>query len=354
MGNKIEQEAGNNSTNIQVAGNVTIGIRYNEVKEIALDVFNNNFFKLSKKAANKALTRAEELVNDFLNNLYEKNRDVIEKLQEPAMQYSLYNALKGYAKTGDVKLKEQLMELLLQRISSEERSLTQIVLDEAIEVLPKLTREQINMLTLLFSVIFIIPIHITSLSGLNDHFNNQIMQFYSPVSSSYSFLTHLQFSGCCTVISEGSAWKPLAEIYKTMHSGLFSKGFTQEEFDEQFRENANKLKPLLITCLHDSTKLQINALNNSILKQLTMRYKVSDFENLLRDFQNKYLMNNNEIEQYFINQNPLSKKLFEEWKSNYLIRSSLKTTLLTSVGFAIAIMNYNQQTNSNFRIEQFI
>jgi hypothetical protein len=58
---------------------------------------------------------------------------------------------KEYAKTGDVDLKEQLLDLLIQRIDSDERSLKQVVLDEAIILLPKLTKDQINLLTLLFS-----------------------------------------------------------------------------------------------------------------------------------------------------------------------------------------------------------
>ena len=106
MGNRMGQESGDNSTNIQVAGNLTIGVSIENAKQIALNVFKDNFLELSEKAANTALTRAEELVNEFILTLFDQNQNLIDKLQEPAIQYSLFNVQREYAKTGDIGLKE--------------------------------------------------------------------------------------------------------------------------------------------------------------------------------------------------------------------------------------------------------
>ena len=144
-------ESDDNSTNVQISGNLVYnGITYLDAKQIALNVFNENFLKLSEKAANLALKRADELVDDFLNLIHDKNSNIIEKLQEPSIQYSLFNVQRAYAKSGDTYQKNQLLYLLIERVLSSEKTLHQIVLDEAIETLPKLSSEQLNFLTFHF------------------------------------------------------------------------------------------------------------------------------------------------------------------------------------------------------------
>src|SRR5690606_35369925 len=139
MAEKMKQESGENSENVQIGGNVNIGVSASEARQIAIDVFKANFYDFSEKAAKKALERAEELTDEFIAKFYEKIPELESKLQEPSVQSSMFNTQKEYAKSGDSELKEQLLNILIERINSEERSLKQIVLDEALTILPKLT-----------------------------------------------------------------------------------------------------------------------------------------------------------------------------------------------------------------------
>lgn len=153
MGNpKMIQIAGSHSTNIQIGGDLTIGVSAEHARQIALEVFDANFLRLSEQAARTAQERAQELADEFVRRLYDERPDAAEKLRNPAVQYSLFNVQREYAKTGNVHCKEEQLKLLIHRIASEEQSLKQIVLDEAIETLPKLSREQRDFIAYIFAI----------------------------------------------------------------------------------------------------------------------------------------------------------------------------------------------------------
>ena len=67
-----KQKSGSQSINIQ-ARNIQTGLTYSDARKIALDVFNDNFVKLSKVAADTAKKRAEEITGKILNRLKENN-----------------------------------------------------------------------------------------------------------------------------------------------------------------------------------------------------------------------------------------------------------------------------------------
>lgn len=55
--NNQDQRSGDNSTNVQAGGNVTIvGVTYNEVRQIAADVFKANFLTLQGSPKYRAAT----------------------------------------------------------------------------------------------------------------------------------------------------------------------------------------------------------------------------------------------------------------------------------------------------------
>lgn len=345
----MEQESGDNSKNIQVAGNITIGISASESRQIAIDVFNANFYEFSEKAAKKALERAEEITDDFIEKFYTKTPHLEPKLQEPSVQSTMYNAQKEFAKTGDTNLKEQLIDLLIQRIDSEERSLKQIVLDEAISIIPKLTQDQINILSLVFSAVYCNHQDIVNLPSLINHINNRLIKFYPIGKTSYSFFTHLQFTGCCTMLSGGSSYKPFDEIFKRKYKGFFIKGFTDKELNDEFGEDKDKIKPLLIRCIQNPIAFQFNPLNDEVFKSQIKRDNLGNIGNRAMSFQNKYLMTNQEINNFLDSKNSNFKSFIADWKEN-----DFKTIRPTSVGFAIGILNYNRITGLNIPLESFI
>lgn len=66
MDGRQSQEGGHSSTNIQAHGDITIGLGYSDVKEIAMDVFKTNFMELKNIATLVAYERAESLLDSTL------------------------------------------------------------------------------------------------------------------------------------------------------------------------------------------------------------------------------------------------------------------------------------------------
>jgi hypothetical protein len=145
------QKAGDNSTNIQ-AGSITVhqGVSVTEVRELALDVFRANFCELAGDARNVARRRAEEITEAFLKQLQQQYADGLRQAHDPDFQYALFTVQKEYARCGDKELGDLLVDLLVDRTKHESRSILQIVLNESLAVAPKLTPEQLSVLSLVF------------------------------------------------------------------------------------------------------------------------------------------------------------------------------------------------------------
>ena len=342
-------EAGDNSQNIQVRGNLTCGVSYSEARQIALDVFNANCQKLMNEAARTADARAHEIIDDFIKRLFEQQPELSYKLKEPSIQYSAYSVIKNYVKTGDVDLKENLLRMLMQRMRANDRSMEQIVLDEAIEILPKLTQDIINILTLVFSAVYLHH-DINSLDTFKNFINNQLMIFY-PGRTSNSMYTHLQYTGCSTFLAEGATYKPFPSIIMNRYGGLFNKGFTKELLEQTIPVDYDHIAQIVTTCQQNATLLQFNAINDSVLEEVIKEHNLEQHLQKILQLNRQHQMTDDEIANYLCSINQKMKRFIEEWKGE---RSPLKTIAPTSVGYAIAILNYNIKTNANISFDGFV
>lgn len=351
LGNNMKQQGGDGSNNIQVNGNMNVGVSYESARQIALDVFKANFYDFTEKAAQKAMERAEEMTEKLVNEFFDKIPHLSHKLEEPSIQSSMFNAQKEYAKTGDKELEGQLLDLLINRIDSEERSLKQIVLDEAILVLPKLTKEHVNILTLILSAVHLNHPDVRNIHHLKDLINNRVLCFYPEKFSKGSFITHLQSSGCCVILSEGATYKPLEELYRERFKGLLNKGFSEQEFREKvdMDEYLPKYKSLLVRCLQNPIAVQFNAINDEVLSSEIEKFGFGNKAEEIKKLFDETTMSVEEVRQFFISANPRSEKLFKDWKE-----TDMKSMSLTPVGYAIAIMNFNKHTGLNVPLQVFL
>ncbi len=347
--NKMEQKSGSDSQNIQVGGNLIVGISATEARQIALDIFKANFYELSENALKTANERAVEITNKFVEKFYAELPHLKAKLEEPAVQSSVFQVQKEYAKNGNEELEDRLLIILLERINSEERSLKQIVLDEALSVLPKLTNEHVDILTLIYCAVYLNHNDINNIQTLIDFIDSKLLKFYPENFDSYSFFTHFQFTGCCTLLTEGSKYKPLEQIILKRYKGLFNKGFTNEKFLEVVEEDSQSFINIVTKCLQEPSLLQLNALTDEVLDYEIKKYNYQEKEQKLKLLFNQTTMPENDVVDYLNSINPRIKDLFTIWK-----KTDIKSLRPTSVGLVIAIINYNNKTGSNIKIEGFI
>lgn len=330
--NDQTQKAGDNSTNIQ-AGSVTVhqGLSLSEVRELALDVFRSNFFELAGEAKNIARQRAEEVTENFLKKLQEQHSAGLTQAQEPDFQHALYTVQKEYARCGDKELGDLLVDLLVDRTKHESRTILQIVLNESLSVAPKLTPDQLAVLSVTFLFKYTINHGIKNHETLWDYLDRYVAPFADLITEKTACYQHLEYSGCGTI---GLGSVALAEVFRRNYSGLFSKGFDEAQF--QAKQFAIPIShAILRPCVNDSARQQVNGMNEDVIKTEAKRLGLSEDDiGKIVGLHNETLMNADEVKKRILEARPYMERVFKTWTD-----SSMSQFTLTSVGISIGHAN---------------
>lgn len=125
------------------------GLQIKDVVPLVHDLVKSELEVCKLQAENTVLRRFNEFTASLESELDKKVSDKISRFAEPAMQFAVREATVGYLKSGDSEEREALIDLLIERVKEEERTSKQFLIDEAIKVLPKLSRENLAVLTLI-------------------------------------------------------------------------------------------------------------------------------------------------------------------------------------------------------------
>mgnify|MGYP007029263471 FL=1 len=341
--NILTQTAGENSKNLNVMGDYHEGLSYKDARQVALDVFKANssvYTEIAKKTIDE---RVVNITDDIFTMIYSELPDTVEKLVEPAVQDTLLKIQKEYAKNNDPALKERLIALLKNRLKADEKDMETIVLDEALEIVPKLTGIQLNILSLHLTVLRILHHEVTNRDTFFHMLTSKILLFYSNRMSKTIEYAHLQYLGCTGILSEGSTYKPIEEIFRNRYAGLFSRGFSREEFYEYMGIEIQEFQQLITTCQIDKEKYQFNAMNENVLKYSIAQSGKQEYEEKLLQYYKEHIMEVKEIKDDISSHVQGFEEVADFWKKT----SEFKSMNLTSVGIEIGLLNYNLQTGRN-------
>ncbi|MCO6026541.1 hypothetical protein NG821_11970 [Prevotella cerevisiae] len=114
--------------------NEIVSTRIKEYSEIAMATVNK---------------RLDEFGKQLVEEVTEKVIDKTERFTEPSIQYATGEAALGYVKSGDKKQKEDLIDLLIERVKVDEHTTKQNIIDQAIKTLPTLSPKGLSLLTLI-------------------------------------------------------------------------------------------------------------------------------------------------------------------------------------------------------------
>lgn len=323
------QRAGRDSVNLQASTLVVHqGPSYSEIRDIAQDVFKANFLELSGVAAETVARRAEEISERIVQRLMREHPQGFDGAADPDMQVALYTVQREYARTGDADLAEILVNVLIDRSKQPSRSLLQIVLNEALQAAPKLTREQLATLSVIFILRYNRSLGMTSLDTLRNYIEHRIAPFVSMLTKSLTCYQHLEYVGCGS-ISMGHVSIP--DIFRITYPGLFAAGFTIPQLRQALPELAVADNVLSVS-LRDPQLLQLNAIDDETFKRVALAGGMHEeaAASLLSFERNSHMMNNHEIEAWLRELHPVMEPLIDIWDN-----SQLRNMTLTSVGVAI-------------------
>lgn len=242
-GQKID--AGNNSQNTQIGGNLVIcnGLTYNEVKQIANDVYEKNMIEFQKEAKREADKRANEITQVLLNKINEqfsneKIGEIIKLFYEPSIQYALYNLQKSHVLRNSSEIKDMLVTTMIERLSKNGNEQYEVIYDEALKTLSLLTKEHVVIL----AIILLVKHTAYNNRQSFDEFLNIIISLFEecPNCKKDLMYEHLIYAGC---IVDKSPYSALTiDWVRHFHDILGLKENVSDETLNKFIQNNYNLK----------------------------------------------------------------------------------------------------------------
>lgn len=127
------------------------GLSKEEVQQLCLKLIDDQMARLRADAAEVFKSQVHEFVELFYRRLAEivGSHDVVNKLKTPAVLFALDESLLIYAKHPSLEEKELQVELLIDKIQTDDNSTKGIIIDAARIELGNLTNAQISLLAFL-------------------------------------------------------------------------------------------------------------------------------------------------------------------------------------------------------------
>ena len=238
------------------------------------------------------------------------------------------------------------MQLLDYYLASSQ-SLKKIVLNESLEVLPKLTNSQLDILTIVFLIHETRNHGVNSVESLKNYLKKYFVPFLSNLTKNKAPYQHLQYTGCCG--SVGLAEDNFSQMLINQYTGVFSRGFERNVFDSAIN-NEPGYESLLTPCINNSNLFQLNVTSEDNLKEQLIKIgkdesKLSQLTGLL----NGYVMTAEQANQHIIRLVPEMENLLDVWKHSYMC-----VLIPTSVGIMLAYINLKRKADVHVDINIWI
>lgn len=341
------QKAGDYSTNFQ-AQNITlvnqqvIPVEY--ISTICEKIVENNMLKYTIDAEEKAIQRFNKFKNLYIGEVSKQKKEIIEELtekfKEPSMQDAFFQAQKGYTKYGNEEKAEKLVQLLIEKGKQEMGSLKDILIDDAIDKLSKMTINQLNILSYLNAINLSYPSD--SLEHFHKNYINKSLQFYFSINQERldGDIQYLMQLGCIRQFSIAQGSNKIINHIKESYGGLFAAGFTKQEFESLYGVES---EGIIMHCLTDSKLWQVVALNHTELNKMYLNMNANQQQ---QDIINKFyerILPDERIREIILQLEPRMNVLLENNKiHNYN---------LMPLGTLIGIKNYETMFNEEINWE---
>jgi hypothetical protein len=238
-----KQIIGENATALQAQGDIYYqGLSLRDVK-MACELFlENNFPRLREIAKQQAVEQVREFAEIFSGEIERSaNKIFVERFESPDVQASINDAVGACARKGAEASPHLLSTILVSKMAKDNTKFVDVVLSEAINVVPKLTQDQILFLVLAHSVRSVKPV--TSSFAEYEMIGKNILPLIEGLNElSESNILHLQYAGALnyTDFLNGNVRE---HIQKNMGNGF--PALSYEEFCHHFANAAPSYERLI-------------------------------------------------------------------------------------------------------------
>ena len=158
FGNDQKIESVNQSTIVQAKGDINInGITAETAMEICKYVVKAELAVYTQDARVEAEKRLSDISEKTIDRITSLKEDLLHRFKEPAIQMALNETFKNYIASGNEELGENLIDLLIERLNVQERTTEQSIIDEARNIIPKLSSNTVSLLAIMVFSKLIFP-----------------------------------------------------------------------------------------------------------------------------------------------------------------------------------------------------
>ena len=268
------QSVGAGGTAIQSRGDTVIntGITPANMREI-LDALAAQLPTYAAMARELVDSRLADLEERILRKFVDPQAASPDAFKDPDFQYLLGRAQHAYARSGDSLVADTLVDLVARRSKEDQRNRLALTLNDAVETVAVLTRNEFAELALCYLLGRTINHGILSMAAFVTYGQTCIDPLVPDISNAESSYQYLDAHGCASLAMQQMFAPPnVVEIFRRNYAGLFSRGFdlgTLEQHLPDGKKNVFVGTNMLIPCMNDPAKVQLNCQNKEAFEKLT-------------------------------------------------------------------------------------
>lgn len=330
LGDKMRQTAGNNSLQVQ-GQNVNIGMSYADVKDLCTTLIRSELATYEQKASIVANERFDSIMNKLLDALAHIDEKYRERFQEPAIQFAANETFSEYIRSGKEELSDDLIDLMIERIKVDEYSTKQSLIDEARQILPKLSSSSVAVLAILAFCKLILIRKKTDFIVKLRLLSPILQELGKPQSMDIAYLEQARCGQSLSFINSFSNF--VDEMMKT-YSPVFTHSISIDEFNRIVKEVCANLGDQslflpLITLFEtkgDRMSLNISVVSENMFS--TKKEELLNATNQIIKHLPKYTMA--EAQQFFIEIDPNWQNVVDLFQ-----RKDIQSFIVSPVGYYI-------------------
>lgn len=252
---------------------IQLGPSKDEIKALCRELMADNFTKLRDEALQNVNDRVDEFITLFLPIVDINSPLHVKNLKNPSMQNAIYLAQRAYVLNGELN-QAYLIELLQEKLNTNDNELKQILLSEAIDKLGLITSNQIEALTLLLEMTFMRPKN-SDLASVISYYEKLINDLRS-LNITNMDIAHLLYTGC--VFSYGVGITAFSGLFETTIETNHLKLNDNNDYESYINENPKLKEMEIIWNNHPLSHLSLNSVGRIIaLSQWNLKNKDNKF-----------------------------------------------------------------------------
>lgn len=339
FGNDQKIESVNQSTIVQAKGDINFnGITAETAMKICQNVVKAELAVYTQDARVEAEKRLSDILEKTIDRITSLKEDLLYRFKEPAIQMALNETFKNHIASGNEELGENLIDLLIERLRVQERTTEQSIIDEARNIIPKLSSNTVSLLAIMVFSKLIFPYNKKQYDDLLLKLAPLVERLKNISSLDIAYLKQV---GCGYGISVFHVVEPLEKHLLSSYDLFFRHNISFNELNELLQKHSQ----LTIDSHHTdlphilglfSIEGQYVSFNVTSTKTVTKAFNQANKDQLiplLEDLKNKAIpFTEDEVCNYHIQKDARWQYAFDVFKNN-----QITTFQLNPVGVYIGI-----------------